>query len=29
LPRDPDADRNVIMEIRQGSGGEEARLWAG
>ena len=29
MPRDPDADRNVIMEIRQGSGGEEAALWAG
>ncbi len=28
LPRDPDADRNVIMEIRQGTGGEEAALWA-
>jgi peptide chain release factor 1 len=28
IPRDPDADRNVIVEIRQGSGGEEAALWA-
>lgn len=28
-PRDEDADRNVIVEIRQGSGGEEAALWAG
>ena len=28
LPRDDDADRNVIMEIRGGSGGEEAALWA-
>ena len=28
LPRDPDADRNVIVEIRQGTGGEEAALWA-
>ncbi len=28
-PRDADADRNVIVEIRQGSGGEEAALWAG
>ena len=28
FPRDPDADRNVIMEIRQGTGGEEAALWA-
>ncbi len=29
LPRDEDADRNVIVEIRQGTGGEEAALWAG
>ena len=29
LPKDEDADRNVIVEIRQGSGGEEAALWAG
>ncbi len=29
LPRDEDADRNVIVEIRGGSGGEEAALWAG
>ncbi|RYX83747.1 peptide chain release factor 1 [bacterium] len=29
LPRDEDADRNVIMEIRGGAGGEEAALWAG
>jgi peptide chain release factor 1 len=28
VPRDADADRNVIVEIRQGSGGEEAALWA-
>ena len=28
LPRDEDADRNVIVEIRQGTGGEEAALWA-
>ena len=28
LPKDGDADRNVIMEIRQGTGGEEAALWA-
>ena len=28
-PRDSDADRSVIVEIRQGSGGEEAALWAG
>jgi peptide chain release factor 1 len=29
LPKDEDADRNVIVEIRQGTGGEEAALWAG
>lgn len=29
LPRDADADRNAIVEIRQGTGGEEAALWAG
>jgi len=29
LPKDADADRNVIMEVRQGTGGEEAALWAG
>jgi len=29
LPRDEDADKNVIMEIRGGAGGEEAALWAG
>src|SRR5690606_9508995 len=28
LPRDENADRNVIMEVRQGTGGEEAALWA-
>jgi peptide chain release factor 1 len=28
-PRDPDADRDVIMEIRAGAGGEEAALFAG
>ena len=28
LPRDEDADRNVIVEIRGGAGGEEAALWA-
>ena len=27
LPRDPDADRNVVMEIRSGAGGEEAALF--
>ncbi len=28
LPRDPNDDRNVIMEIRAGAGGEEAGLFA-
>jgi peptide chain release factor 1 len=28
MPRDEDADRNVIVEIRGGAGGEEAALWA-
>ena len=27
LPRDPDADKNVVMEIRQGAGGDEAGLF--
>lgn len=29
LPKDPDDDRNVIIEIRGGAGGEEASLFAG
>ena len=29
LPRDPNDDKNVIVEIRQGAGGEEAALFAG
>lgn len=29
LPRDPNDDKNVIMEIRSGAGGEEAALFAG
>ena len=29
LPRDPNDDRNVIVEIRAGAGGEEAALFAG
>src|SRR5262245_54182221 len=29
LPRDPDDDRNVIVEIRSGTGGDEASLFAG
>ncbi|GHU58012.1 peptide chain release factor 1 [Clostridia bacterium] len=28
LPKDPDDDRNVVMEIRGGTGGEEAALFA-
>ena len=28
LPRDPDDDRSVIMELRAGTGGEEAALFA-
>ncbi|MCL1824326.1 MAG: PCRF domain-containing protein [Oscillospiraceae bacterium] len=28
LPRDPDDDRSVIIEIRGGAGGEEAALFA-
>ena len=28
LPRDPNDDRNVIIEIRAGAGGEEAALFA-
>lgn len=29
LPKDPNDDRNVIMEIRGGAGGEEAALFSG
>ena len=29
LPQDPNDDKNVIMEIRSGAGGEEAALFAG
>lgn len=29
LPKDPNDDRNVIMEIRGGAGGEEATLFSG
>lgn len=29
LPRDPDDDKNVIIEIRGGAGGDEASLFAG
>jgi len=28
VPRDPDAGKNVIVEIRGGEGGEEGNLWA-
>jgi len=28
IPKDPNADRNVIMELRAGAGGEEAALFA-
>ena len=29
LPRDPDDDKNVILEIRAGTGGDESALFAG
>src|SRR4029453_3885818 len=29
LPKDPNDDKNVIVEIRGGTGGEEAALFAG
>jgi peptide chain release factor 1 len=29
MPRDPNDDRNVLLEIRAGTGGEEASLFAG
>ncbi|MCB1162171.1 MAG: peptide chain release factor 1 [Candidatus Krumholzibacteriia bacterium] len=29
IPRDPDDDRNLILEVRAGTGGEEAGLFAG
>lgn len=29
LPRDPNDDKNIILEIRAGTGGEEAALFAG
>ena len=29
LPKDPRDDRNVIVEVRAGTGGEEAALFAG
>ena len=29
MPRDPNDDRNIILEIRAGTGGDEASLFAG
>src|SRR5205085_1039770 len=29
VPRDPNDDKDVVVEIRAGTGGEEAALWAG
>src|SRR5439155_20095703 len=29
VPADPDDDKDAIVEIRQGVGGDEAALWAG
>ena len=29
VPKDPNDDRNVVVEIRAGAGGDEAALWAG
>jgi len=29
VPKDPDADKDVIVELRSAAGGEEAGLWAG
>lgn len=29
IPKDPNDQKNVIMEIRSGAGGEEAALFAG
>lgn len=29
LPKDPNDDRNVMLEIRAGAGGDEASIWAG
>jgi len=28
LPRDPNDDKNIMLEIRAGTGGEEASIWA-
>lgn len=29
LPRDPNDDKNIMLEIRAGTGGDEASLWVG
>ena len=29
LPRDPNDDKNIILEIRSGTGGNEAAIFAG
>ena len=29
IPKDPNDDKNVIMEFRPGTGGDEASIWAG
>ncbi len=29
LPRDPNDDKNILLEIRAGTGGDEASIWAG
>jgi peptide chain release factor 1 len=29
LPRDPNDERNIMLEIRAGTGGDEASIWAG
>ncbi len=29
LPKDPNDDRNVMLEVRAGTGGDEASIWAG
>jgi len=28
LPRDPNDDKNIMLEIRAGTGGDEASIWA-
>ena len=29
LPRDPNDEKNIMLEIRAGTGGDEASIWAG